>query len=92
MLSLVRGFAPRDVATASDDLPGTLGIDADGGLLVSYYVAQLVVKVADSGGTVLVRDAYLAGNGLNASQSPGRDLLVLVLPPDNHLAGPNDPP
>lgn len=34
----------------------------------------------------------LASDGLNASQSPGRDLLVLVLPPDNHLAGPNDPP
>jgi len=70
-------------------VPGALGIDNDGALLVSFFYEQLVVRVAESGGTVLARGAALASDGLNASYSPGSDLLVLLLNPDS---GREDPP
>lgn len=71
--------------------PSALGIDADGSLLASYFYLQLVVKLAASGPTVLLGNAVLAGNGSNASFSPGGDLLVRVLVPDAHLAGEDQP-
>ncbi len=69
-------------------VPGALGIDSDGALLVSYFYEQLVVKVAEAGATVLARGAALASDGPNASYSPGGDLLVLLLAESNG----EDPP
>jgi hypothetical protein len=80
-------------ASQPDGYPGPseLGIDADGSLLASYFYLQLVVKLADSGPTVLLRDAVMVSNGLNASFTPSRDLLIRVMDPDAYLAGEQEP-
>ncbi|CAN5875058.1 hypothetical protein BH18ACT7_BH18ACT7_21240 [soil metagenome] len=66
-----------------------LAIDADGSLLVSDSYQQLVADL--DGPTVVVRNAVVVSNGLDASQSPHHDLLLRVLDPDALEAGPQLP-
>lgn len=95
VLSLVRRFddlqAELGIRSTLDPpyLWSMLAIDADGALLVSDFSQQLVARVSDP--AVLVRSAVLVTNGLNASFTPSRDLLIRVMDPDAYLAGEQEP-
>lgn len=66
-----------------------LAVDADGSLLVSDHYQQLVADL--DGPTIVARNAYVAGSGLDASRSAHGDLLLRLLDPDALEAGEQRP-